>query len=293
VTVDARFDAVIWDLGNVLVSWQRERLYSQLFPASVEGQAEMQRFLREVVPFSPFNQRIDLGEDPALVCEDTISANPNEDAALIRAYALRWSEMLSGPIDGSVALLRAVRATGMKCIALSNWGRDFETAQTLYPILTEFDDRVISHQVGLVKPNPAIFELLLSRHGLQAERCVFIDDNEANNAAARALGFVTHRFVNPLRLRAFFFRHGVLAVPEMVNWERTETSLKRTFQFADFAEAWSFMQQVALSAEELDHHPDWSNSWNKVNISLTTHDKGGLTHLDYALATQIEVIWNT
>jgi 2-haloacid dehalogenase len=288
-------DAVVWDLGNVLVSWQRERLYSQLFPDTAEGTTEMGRFLREVVPFVPFNERIDLGEDPTAVCEDTITAHPNENPALIRAYALRWTEMLSGPIDGSVTLLRAVRAIGTKCVALSNWGKDFETAEKLYPVLTEFDDQVVSYRVGLVKPDPAIFELLLNRHGLQAQRCVFVDDNESNIAAARSLGFVTHRFTNPIRLRAFFYRSGVLPMPTLVqlpDWEHSADSLKRSFQFADFAQAWSFMQQVAHASEQLDHHPDWSNSWNTVNISLTTHDKHSVTHLDYALATEIDMLWN-
>jgi 2-haloacid dehalogenase len=281
-------DAVIWDLGNVLVSWQRERLYSRLFPDTPDGHAEMTRFLRDVLPLSPFNERIDLGEDPFVVCEDTVAAFPDEDPALIRAYAPRWSEMLSGPIVGSVELLRSVRAFGVKCIALSNWGRDFETAEKLFPVLTEFDDRVVSHQVGLVKPDPAIFQLLLDRHGLDASRCVFIDDNEANVVAAKGLGFVTHRYVNPIRLRAFFYRLGVLPPPELPQWQLGERSMTRSFVFGDFAAAWSFMQRVAESAEHLDHHPDWSNSWNKVEILLTTHDRHAVTHLDFALAFEID-----
>lgn len=64
--------------------------------------------------------------------------------------------------------------------------------------------------------------------------------------------------------------------------------LARSFRFASFAEAWAFLTQVALAAEKLDHHPEWSNVYNRVQIALTTHDSGGLTELDVKLARQID-----
>ena len=65
-------------------------------------------------------------------------------------------------------------------------------------------------------------------------------------------------------------------------------AISRSFKFRDFAEAFAFMTRVALLAEKADHHPDWSNSWNKVEISLTTHSAGGLTRRDIELAAAIE-----
>jgi 4a-hydroxytetrahydrobiopterin dehydratase len=65
-------------------------------------------------------------------------------------------------------------------------------------------------------------------------------------------------------------------------------AIRRAFVFADFSEAFAFMTRVALAAEKLDHHPDWSNVWNKVEIALTTHDSGGLTRRDLALARTID-----
>ena len=65
-------------------------------------------------------------------------------------------------------------------------------------------------------------------------------------------------------------------------------SIHRVFRFRDFSEAWAFMSRVALLAERHDHHPDWSNVWNTVRITLTTHDAGGLTDKDTALARAIE-----
>jgi 4a-hydroxytetrahydrobiopterin dehydratase len=73
-------------------------------------------------------------------------------------------------------------------------------------------------------------------------------------------------------------------------WQVGEGRLRREFRFADFSEAFGFMSRVALAAEALGHHPDWSNVWNRVTIELTTHDAGGLTGLDQALAQRIDAI---
>ena len=70
-------------------------------------------------------------------------------------------------------------------------------------------------------------------------------------------------------------------------WQARDGALHREFAFADFSEAWAFMARVALAAEKADHHPDWSNSWNKVTIALTSHDVGGLSPRDAALAERI------
>ncbi len=64
--------------------------------------------------------------------------------------------------------------------------------------------------------------------------------------------------------------------------------IRKGFRFADFGEAFAFMTRVALAAEKADHHPDWSNSWNRVEIALSTHDSGGVTERDLALAETIE-----
>jgi 4a-hydroxytetrahydrobiopterin dehydratase len=67
-------------------------------------------------------------------------------------------------------------------------------------------------------------------------------------------------------------------------------AIQRTFRFADFSEAWGFMNRVALLAEKHNHHPDWSNAWNTVRIALATHDAGGLTDSDVALARAIDAL---
>ena len=71
-------------------------------------------------------------------------------------------------------------------------------------------------------------------------------------------------------------------------WEVRDGALHREYEFADFAGAFGFMARVAVIAERLDHHPDWSNSWNKVVIDLMSHDVGKLTERDVALASAID-----
>jgi 4a-hydroxytetrahydrobiopterin dehydratase len=73
-------------------------------------------------------------------------------------------------------------------------------------------------------------------------------------------------------------------------WTLKEGKLHRELSFADFSEAFGFMARVALAAEQLNHHPEWSNVWNRVVINLTTHDCGGLSSLDLALAQRIDAL---
>lgn len=80
------------------------------------------------------------------------------------------------------------------------------------------------------------------------------------------------------------------ALARLPDWAMTADGLGivRTFRFADFGEAFAFMTRVAIAAEKADHHPEWSNVWNKVEIVLTTHDAGGLSRRDMALAAIID-----
>ncbi len=72
------------------------------------------------------------------------------------------------------------------------------------------------------------------------------------------------------------------------NWTSEKSAIKRDFKFKNFVEAFSFMTAVALEAEKIDHHPDWSNGYNKVNITLTTHSENGVTNLDFDMANKID-----
>lgn len=78
---------------------------------------------------------------------------------------------------------------------------------------------------------------------------------------------------------------------QLQNWTSKETALNRDFKFKTFVEAFSFMTAIALEVEKLDHHPDWTNSYNKVGIALSTHSAKGITQLDFDLANKIDQIY--
>lgn len=77
-------------------------------------------------------------------------------------------------------------------------------------------------------------------------------------------------------------------LPQHPGWEYCDGALHRKFQFPDFVRAFAFMTEVALHAEKLDHHPDWSNVYNRVTMALSTHDAGGVTELDFTLAVHAD-----
>ena len=78
------------------------------------------------------------------------------------------------------------------------------------------------------------------------------------------------------------------AAVELTDWEFSESSMRRVLTFTDFAEAFGFMARVAVVAERMNHHPEWSNVYSRVDITLTTHDVGGLSELDLELARRID-----
>jgi 4a-hydroxytetrahydrobiopterin dehydratase len=80
------------------------------------------------------------------------------------------------------------------------------------------------------------------------------------------------------------------ALSQLTAWklQGKRDAIERSIEFKDFSGAWAFMTRVALAAEKMDHHPEWSNVWNKVDIVLSTHDAGGLTEKDVTLARKID-----
>ena len=85
-------------------------------------------------------------------------------------------------------------------------------------------------------------------------------------------------------------RHVALADLPGWSWDEARDAIARSFSFKDFSEAFAFMTRVALAAEKADHHPEWSNVWNRVDIALTTHSAGGITRKDLDLAKSIDEI---
>jgi 2-haloacid dehalogenase len=181
--------AVVFDIGNVLIEWDPRHLYSRL----IADEAEREAFLAEVC--SPaWNLEQDRGRLWAEAIAERVALFP-QHAALIRAYSDRWAEMVPGDIPGSVAILEALREAGVALYAITNFSSEkFTEAQARFPFLTRFIDVVVSAEERLLKPDPAIYRVLLDRNGLLAESCLFIDDSEKNVVAARAVGMRAHHF---------------------------------------------------------------------------------------------------
>ena len=95
--------------------------------------------------------------------------------------------------------------------------------------------------------------------------------------------------MRPARLDDEAIRQKLSALPE---WKREGDRLVRTFRFGSFVRAFGWMASVALVAEKLDHHPNWSNVWDRVDVALETHDAGGITTLDFELASKMDELFS-
>ncbi|RUL78431.1 HAD family hydrolase [Dyella choica] len=203
--MSGRIDTVIFDLGNVLIGWDPRRLYRQL----IEDEARMEWFLREVCS-SEWNEQQDRGR-PWAEGTAQLRAQFPEHAELIDAYHLRWQETLLGPIEGSVALLAELKASGVRLLALTNWSQEtFPVARQLYPFLQWFEGIVVSGEERLVKPDPRIYQCLMQRYTVDPACALYIDDSQRNVVAAEALGLHGWWFRDPASLRERLMQLGLL-----------------------------------------------------------------------------------
>jgi FMN phosphatase YigB (HAD superfamily) len=195
--VNQQRPVVVFDLGNVLIPWSLSFLYDKV----IDDPQRRAFFLSEV--FTPSqNARLDGGESLATLVADLCDEYPDWSEEF-SAFEHRWPETLGDPISGSVAILDELVDGGLRCFALSNWGREtFEASRSRLTFLDRFEGVVISGFEGVSKPDAAIFELLCDRHGFAPSNAVFIDDSAANVVAATALGFKALQFTSPDVLRA-------------------------------------------------------------------------------------------
>ena len=198
-------EAVVFDIGGVLLDWNPRHLYRGLFT----DEAEMERFLGEVC--SPaWHAPHDRGVPTAASCAELASRYP-EFAEQIEAWSSRSEEMIGGVFTGTVEVLRAVRETGVPCYALTNMEAEtYPLRLQRFPFLGCFDGTIVSGREGVAKPEPAIFMRLLDRFGLTPGTTLMIDDMQENLDAAAALGIQTLLFRSSRRLQADLEAAGVL-----------------------------------------------------------------------------------
>lgn len=206
MTALARPRAVLWDVGNVIVRWDPRALYAKIF----KEPADLDRFLSHVCT-NEWHVAHDRGADFADNAAPLIARFP-EFAAEIRAWDERFHEMLSGPIPETAAVIEALAARDVPQFALTNMPQSkWPAVQAISPAhFGLFRDAVVSGDEKVIKPDRRIYEIVLQRTGLSAGDLLFIDDSAANIAAADAIGFRTHHFTDPSRLREAVEAHGLI-----------------------------------------------------------------------------------
>lgn len=196
---------VVFDLGGVLIDWNPRHLYRKLLDDDHE---RIEWFLSNICT-PEWNAQQDAGRTMREATEVLLAQHP-EHEELIRAYYDRWEEMITGPIEGSVEILRRIRALPYRLYGLTNWSAEtFPVARERFTFLEWFEGIVVSGAIGMIKPDPIIYHHLIDAFDLTPQETVFIDDSPANVAAARNLGFHGIRFENPDQLRTELDRYGV------------------------------------------------------------------------------------
>lgn len=201
-------EAVIFDIGNVLTRWKPEAFYDRVI-----GE-DRRRLLFAEVDLHGMNEIVDAGG----LFRETIYGWADRHpgwAPEIRMWYDRWIELASPRIEGSIALLRALRRRGVPVFALTNFGsHSFEEARTKLDFLGEFDREYVSGRMGVTKPDPQIYAMVEADCGIAPERLLFTDDKAENITAAARRGWRTHQFETWQGLAARLVAEGLLTPEE-------------------------------------------------------------------------------
>jgi 2-haloacid dehalogenase len=203
--VTHKITTVVFDIGNVLIEWDPRHLYRRIFATP----DEIEHFLANVCT-SAWNLEIDRGKSFAASVEELVASFPEHEAA-IRAFDERWSEMVPGLVPGTLALMERLEERRVPLYSITNFSAEkFAEARLRFPFFDRFRGVIVSAHERLLKPDRAIFDLLLSRYGLKAEECLFVDDIARNVAGARAVGMAAHHFEGAAGLEKELVEHQLI-----------------------------------------------------------------------------------
>ena len=197
----------LFDLGRVVLDWEPSRLYDKIFDTT----DARNRFLDSVCTMA-WHMRHDAGVSFADNAAALIADHPEQESE-IRAWGGRWMEMFDGYIDGTPDLIERMHARNVPLYALTNMPSETWPLmqQHFGPVLGRFRHVVVSGDLGMTKPDPAIYNHTLEAIGYPDPAAVlFIDDSAPNIAAADALGFATHHFTGAAGLEATLAHHGLI-----------------------------------------------------------------------------------
>ncbi|TXE10892.1 HAD family phosphatase [Gelidibacter salicanalis] len=192
-------DTIIFDLGGVLIDWNPEYVYLDVF----QGDRDKMQAFFDTVCTHDWNENQDAGYPLAKATEERIALFP-EHEELIKMFYGRWEDMLGEAIEGTVAILKKlIDNKDYKVVALTNWSHEtFPIALERFEFLHWFEGIIVSGEEKTRKPFKDIYELTLSRFDIEANRAVFIDDNLRNIIAAKDMGINTILFKDPENLAA-------------------------------------------------------------------------------------------
>jgi 2-haloacid dehalogenase len=197
---------VVFDVGGVLIDWDPRHLYRKLFAGD---EPAMEHFLANVCTHE-WNRSQDAGRSFAEGARLLKHEHP-QHAELIDAYGARFDEMMAGPITGAVEILAELRERGIPLYILSNFSAEtFPPAFERFDFLRWFRGMVISGEVGVIKPDRRIYEIMLARFVIDPHEAVYIDDVAANAEAARPFGIHGIHFTTPNALREELVRLALL-----------------------------------------------------------------------------------
>lgn len=194
---------VVWDVGHVLYDWDPRFLYQKLIP----DPARLDWFLAHVVT-KAWHYQHDLGRPFADTSAELVAQFPAE-AELIQAYGPRWLETIPGPMPGSLELVAALAEAKVPQFGITNFSHEFwQMFRPTAPVFDTFGDVVVSGTERMMKPDPRIYALAMARFGAGPGDALFIDDNAANVAGARAAGWHAHHFDGAHGARLALRDHG-------------------------------------------------------------------------------------
>lgn len=198
--------AVVFDVGNVLYGWDP---YAFLVTQVADDAARLQ-FIEDVDLYA-WHETLDGGRPYAEAAAELNEKFP-QYAALIAAWSARFGETISGPVPGVHALVGELDARGVPLFAITNFSADFwppfHAGERAF--FARFRDIVVSGEVKLLKPDPAIYYLALDRFGLKPADALFVDDRAINVEGALAVGMAAHLFTDAEGLRARLVAEGLL-----------------------------------------------------------------------------------
>lgn len=176
--------SVIFDFGNVLVDWNPAYLFLPYFG----GDEDKCRFFTDNVCNREWFTRMDSGETMDVCVADLQKQYP-QYAEPIAMFRDRWFDMCHGDLPGMLDIIQGLKAKGVGVYGLTNWPAEtFEEARRRFKTIGSIDNYVVSSSVHLAKPDPKIYQILLSKYNLNACECIFIDDRKDNVDAAISLG---------------------------------------------------------------------------------------------------------